>query len=402
MSCEKFKTKERSLPSRIFDFSPLSNLRANLDESSRDNYLSTFATQLENYLPNIYFSQIREMLANEGISVTRMSKRKGKFGFLTEVLGIGVIEDGQVIEENRVGMVGICLPEKINLQTILPLFIARELMLLGKLEKLYVALPVASYALVGFPRQTQYYQLIELVRQMFGEKVGESVVLMPDYRLYRERSLLAQLASPYITDKLAKHKYPYDNLFSFIETAGFGADVALPALVEKEDVLVIADFMQYESLHAGFKTARLVEQKMEAVLLPLLSPQVDKEKGVLVQVSHMSEEFSRPPEPMLSLEITPSFLAGLLVMDEEEAKDLYNRHVNGRELEYKNLELVRKVITLQDQVAGTPPLNTDLSFKLEERCLKKFNGVSDQLIEEVIKRMRVNPKTAKMVTGGLR
>ena len=343
--------------------------------------MRVYGDQILNHVPNQTYTEVRKMLDSEGVSVTRMSRRLGTYGFLTEVLGVGFIDGRKPDKQAKVGLVGVCLPETINLQTTLPLVVAKDLLDRDILKKLYVALPVAAYAIAGLPKFDLYRQVVSLIDSMFNGRVGEQVILMPDYRILEDRSKLALMASPHTSDRFALHKYPFRNLFAYTEVAGYGADVAIPAIAEQEKVMIIADFMQYESIHAGSHTTHFIGGDMSGVVLPLLSPHV--EKGELVHISQMDEKFDQADN--LCPEISPLFLAGLLVTKEDEVRQIYADYAKSAQLPD---DLSIKVQSQQRVIARYPEVSERRLKDLEDKSIEQLHGVGafiNRRLEEILR-----------------
>jgi len=382
------------LAEKAFAFAPLGPLRHELEEEERRTYVLQHAQSIKERVSYQEFRDIRMLLGQERVEIQSAAKGVPPIGFLTENLTVATVvgRDKQVVRP--IGIAGICLPARINLQTMLPLFAAKEMMKIGVMEKLYIALPVGAYGMAQIPRFHQYQQVVGMIDHLFGnDAMGESVVLMPDYLLHRERSMLAAMISLRIKDTVARQKYPFGNLFSYCEVAGYGADIALPALVERQGVMVVADFMQYESIHAGVFATKEIGQVMSAVILDLLSPHTKERK--LIQVSHMNEQFDVQNEGCA--EINPVFLAGLLVMSEEEAREVYRAFAKTSRASSGILERVQ---ALQAFVASGPAIGDARLRELEERSVKSFVSVQDTLHDELQKRMTMKAELARNTKGG--
>lgn len=379
---------------KAFVFAPFSSLRAELSLSERENYELAHAEELRSSVSHRVFGEIKSLLHGEKIDVVTPVKVSDEFGFLSEALSVGYIKGRDQLIGRDIGLIGVCLPDEINLQTIMPMVIAKHLLDRGNLKKVYMALPVGAYAIAGFPRIEQYKQVLRIAADIFGEeRLGVQVVIMPDYRLHLERGAIGSMASPRISDAMAKHKYPFSNLFSYTEVAGYGADIALPALVEKKPVLVIADFMQYESIHAGRFATHEVGQDMSALLLPMLSPHV--QNGKMVAISHMSEAFES--DQCSCLEVNPVMLAGSLVMDEDETKQAYTEGMRTGKIAKEILSRVKK---LQENVRFCRPLPDERVRAIEDESMNIFSEVAGTIHEELQKRMMLAPHVARYVKGG--
>jgi hypothetical protein len=369
---------EQNRALRLLKYAPLASFRSGFALPAE--YLASCTSSLENYLPMKSYFDIRHMLNQEGLDITSMQKRLGRLTPLAEILGVGLIENKK---DARVGVVGVCLPERINLQTLLPLIVAKDLLEKDKLKKLYVALPVGAYAAAGLPKYTQYKQVVGLVEKMFKDRLGDDVLVMPDYKLSNLRMAISLLAGRFISDRFARHKYPYGNLFAYTEVAGYSADIALPAIVEQEDVLVVAEYMQYESLHAGAKAVKVFGFNMAGLILPLLSPQIKDNQ--LVHISHLNESFDDSTKPLSCLETSSVFLAAQLFLSFNEAVGMYQQFVTGTSLPN---DLPGRVRYLQAQVADTRPIPDADLVKIENHCVTKFKEAERLLDDDLQKRMK--------------
>jgi hypothetical protein len=379
---------------KAFSFASFEPFRASLTQEDRQKYELSCADELKISVSQKVFGEVKQLLNEEAIDVASSKKTKGSFGLFPEALSIGHIKGRDQQLSREIGVVGICLPEYINLQTIMPLFVAKYLFDREMLKKIYVALPVGAYGIAGFPRAEQYKQVLGILSDLFSEEqLGEQIIVMPDYRLFQERGAISSIVSPRISDTMAKHKYPFNNLFSFTEVAGYGADIALPALVEQKPVLVVSDFMQYESIHAGMFAAHEVGQDMSALLLPMLSPHV--QDGKMVSISHMNEEIENNQHDCL--EINPVMLAGMLVMDEEEARETYVNAVGTGNIPSYILPRIKE---LQQNVLSHSPLSDKGIQTAEDKSMRILSSVRDVINEELEKRMTYTQKDARLIQGG--
>lgn len=274
-----------------------------------DDYLVKLAAEVRVHPRTNKFLQARDLLEEEGISFLPIEKASAAVGDeMVANLAHAVIEPLA-----RVAVTGVCLPAEVSLQTLLPLIVTKRLIDAGAIDKAYIPLPVAAYAAVGLPRFEAFAKTLTYLGKLFGEDaIGESVIPVPDYAIAEERSLVSILCAPEIGEGPSREKYQFGNLYGAVETAGYGADVALPAAAERQAVTVIADFKQFESIHAGKKSARKLGKSMGldagAIVLTTLTPEFEK--------NLLHEEMAMSRAEILDMkaapELHPAFLAAVM------------------------------------------------------------------------------------------
>lgn len=290
---------------------------------------------------------------------------------------------GVVDPLERTLVTGVCLPEKPTLQSVLPLLAAKDLLEADRADTVYVALPVFAYAGAGLPRRDHYLEILGLMKELYGDALGEQVFIIPDTReeVMRMKYKLCNLASRFVSDEPAKEKYQFNNLFRFFETASYGADVVIGVLAQRGDACIVCDFRQFESVHAGNKMAKSFGKRVGALLYTILSPAyVD---GKLREVSQDTETMGVCDS--LPGEVSVLFYQASILFPAEKVVDMYGTLRKGKRLD----ALEGDVRIAKRQLFSVDRISDSYARTLEDMSMKRLAVVDDVLAQETQKRIRI-------------
>ena len=308
-----------------------------------------------------------------------------QLGFLGTNLTHGVI--GQ---PGRVLATGVCFPDRPTIQSTFPLLAVKDLLDNDQADVAYVALPVFAYAGAGIARRRQYLEVLGLMKRLFGGDLGERVYIIPDSReeIMVMKYQISNLTSRLVGDGPAREKYPYENLFAYFETASYGADIMLAALAEQRDPTIVADFRQFESIHAGIRMGKGAKYTPSALLYTLINPRVVD--GKIREVSQDEQEDlptiedGAPGIPENSHLLYQS--ASLLTND--EAIELYDRVRKGRNVE----DIAERVHAAKRRLLGVNPVTADFARSLEDHSIAKMKSARDVLSEDALRRTHIDQR----------
>lgn len=330
----------------------------------------------------VEFQKARQVLLNDGLHVTSTSKLKQDIGFLGNNLTHGFIGEPQ-----RVLATGVCFPDRPTLQSVLPLFAVKDLLNNDQADAAYIALPVFAYAGAGFARQQQYLEVLGLMRKMFPEDLGERVFIIPDSRdeVMLMKYKLANLFSKFVSDTPAKEKYPYSNLFASFETASYGSDIVLAALSEQSPATVIADFRQFESIHAGIRMGKPMGHTIGALLYTLINPRLAD--GKIREVSQ-DEEGERDEEEHVVAERSSLLYQASLLLLQEDVVELYDRLRRKTDVG----DIAERIVSLKRAFFEVSPVSERFAQELEERSLQRMVAAQEQIFSESALRMHIDQR----------
>jgi len=262
------------------------------------------------------FLTTKKLLGEEGINIFRLDhparpKLTNKVDNLTH---------GFTLPFSKIGVTGLCLPERFTFQSLLPLLVIQDLLENNLLETAYIAVPLMAYAGAGLKRDFQYRQTIGIAQELFGERWGSQVFVLPDHLLANPKTKLGYLTARHLTKRLAEIKYPFPNLFSAWETVGYATDAVLVALAEQQEVTTILDFRQFESIHGHITAAKALGINVGSLILTVLDPQIN-EKGGVTDITW--ENPSKPIGDHRLPEISGLFLHALALFRKEDISQLY-------------------------------------------------------------------------------
>jgi hypothetical protein len=328
------------------------------------------------------FKKARIILSGAGVDVKAIEKVNEDLGFFGNNLVHGVVDP---IERTLV--TGVCFPEKPTLQSVLPLLAAKDLIDANKADTLYVALPVFAYAGAGLSRYNQYLETIALMKNLYGNDLGERVFVIPDTRgeIMEMKYKICNLLTRFVADSPAKEKYPFGNLLGYFETASYGADVLIGALAEEGDATIICDFRQFESVHAGNKMGKSMGRRIGALLYTLLSPTYVE--GKLREVSQ-DDEAVEQVFSSLTPETSSLFYQAVMLLSEEQLIEIYDEYRKKGSTD----ELQKLVNEARTRLFAFPRINGEYVQDLEDKSIAKMRAVNDFLDEEVQKRISISDR----------
>ncbi len=307
---ETVKTVQRS--------AVLSQLR---DESALSN------EDIETIASNIRtkgFIDTKRMLSEQGINIMRLDHPERPI----TTAKVDNLIHGFSLPLSRIAVTGLCLPERPTLQSLLPLLAIKSLLTQGILETDYIAIPLMAYAGAGLKRRFQYERLVGIAQELFHQRWGTQVFILPDWLLAEPKTKIGYLTSVHLTNELAQKKYPFPNLFSALETVGYATDAALVALAEQRSVTTVLDFRQFESIHGHIKTSKALGLEVGSLILTVLDPQTSL-KGEITDITweNATAEITDHPLP----EVSGLFLHALALAEESEITDLYQLWLSNQD-----------------------------------------------------------------------
>lgn len=348
------------------------------------------------------FFNIRDLLEEEGISLLPVEKAASVGDEAVDNLIHGIIEPVA-----RIAVTGVCLPAEINLQTLLPLIVTKRLIDAGAIDKAYIPLPVAAYAAVGLPRFESFAKTLTYIGNLFGEdEVGKKVIPVPDYAITDEKYLVSILSAPEIGEKPSREKYKFGNLYGAIETAGYGADVALPAAAERQAVTVIADFKQFESIHAGKKSARKLGKSMGldagAIILTTLTPELEKnllhEEAVLSHAEILNMKAVPELHPAF-LAATIDFLSTSSSATNEAYEDIVKRQQTPKAFLSVGASLLAGTYGEVDNFRKSQPASSSRITFVEREIKERFGSLKGKLHLLLRQRMENRDVSSSHIIG---
>lgn len=290
----------------------------------------------------------------------------------------------------RALVTGVCFPEKPTLQSVLPLLAVKDLLGSNKADVAYIALPVFAYAGAGLSRRDQYFDILGLMKKLYGNDLGERVFIVPDSRdeIMSMKYKICNLSSRFVSDNPAKEKYRFNNLFGYFETASYGADVVIGALAEGGKATVICDFRQFESIHAGNKMGKSMGSGVGALLYTLLSPTYMD--GELREVSQDDGSIKSESNKKLP-ETSNLFYQAAVLFKEDQVVEIYDEYRKSGSV--NNLE--EQINKEKNRLFTFSPLSTRYIQDLEDKSIERINPVNDLLSEEIQKRTRIPDRHAR-------
>lgn len=367
-----------------------------------ENYLIDLAAEVRVHPRTKKFFNARDLLEGEGISLLPVEK--------VATVGDGMVDNlihGIIEPVARIAVTGVCLPAEINLQTLLPLIVTKRLIDAGAIDKVYIPLPVAAYAAVGLPRFEVYAKILTYLGRLFGEDiVGDKIIPIPDYAIAEEKSLVSILCSPEIGDKPSREKYQFGNLYGAVETAGYGADIALPAALERQAVTVIADFKQFESIHAGKKSARKLGKSIGldagAIILTTLTP--EPEKNLLHEETGLSH--AEILDIKAAPELLPAFLASTIEFlsispsgTNEAYEDIVKRKQTPKAFLSVGASLLAGVYGEVDNFRKCQPASSSRISSVETGTKARFGSLKEKLTLLLRRRMENKDVSSSLIIG---
>ena len=330
------------------------------------------------------FKKARVILDKSGLDVRAPSKIEEDLGFLGNNLVQGAVDP-----LGRRVVTGVCFPKRPTLQSVFPLLAVKDLLDNNRIDTAYVALPVFAYAGAGLPRRKQYLEILGLMKKLYGDDLGEKIFIIPDSReeVMRMKYMAANLTSRFVSDEPGQEKYPFNNLFRFFETASYGADILVAALAEQQDSMIVCDFRQFESIHAGNKMGKAMNKKIGALLYTLLTPVY--ENGNLREVSQ-DNGITHDKETIVP-ETSALFYQAAVLFPPEQVVELYKMLREGRSIP----ALEEKVAEAKRKLFAVTPMYDFQAQALEEVSMARIKPVEKVLDHEMKKRMLIEDRYAK-------
>ncbi len=320
------------------------------------------------------FRKVRGYLKD--IPIISSAKLDDGMGFLCNNITHGFVEP-----VGNVFATGICLPRQLTVQSLLPIFAIKDL-LDNRGGLAYFAIPLGAYAGAGLGRKDQYLQTIGIMKRIFGDRLGENIFLLPDYRddVAEMKYFAGMLSSRFVSDEPSREKYPFGNLFGPFETVSYGTDLVIPALAEEKDVTIVSDFRQFESIHAGIKMSRGLKKRIGALLYTLVNPRFIK--GKLKEVSEDDNETGEYKNPRMP-ETLDLFYHASLLLPPHQAMDIYSQLRRGDDIN----ELKRRVDIAREYIISMQPVSSGFASGLEDITIRRIAHVKDTLYEMLCERM---------------
>lgn len=336
--------------------------------SDFEHYISSEMRVIVDDVRTQEFYSVKNILNSEGIDVGAMPTLKKDIGFMGRNLS-----HAYVSPVTNVYVTGVCFPEKPTLQSIVPLLAVKDLLDKDDNAVAYIAAPVLAYAGAGLDRREQYRQTVGIMQRLFGEKLGEQVTIIPDTSAYvmQIKYQAGNFLSRFVADGPAQQKYLFPNLFRYFETVTYGSDIIIAGLAERKPATVVADFRQFESIHAGIKMGKGLKRETGALLYTLVNPvMID---GKIREVSQDEDNFQK--DTIGIPETSTLFNQAAVLFAEEGVRELYQKIRRGENVDNLQEHVAKTKQSLLYGAAATPSFITNL----EEKSLQKLDGVSEQL-----------------------
>jgi hypothetical protein len=339
------------------------------------------------------YGNIRGLLNKRRIDV----KNASSFGqyhsnlHLSSNLMMGYIEP----VASGIGVTGICLPSNTNLESFTSVFALRELLENSLIGQAVIGFPLLAYRLVGLNRTREYYKSVEIVAGILDPYL-EQTVLLPDNRIFDIKSGLSAIISPHVGDQCAREKYPFDNTFRYMETLMYATDVLIPGMCFGKNPLVVADFLQYETVDAAKSSAKAVGTDVGAILLTTLLPLdgtkasrsaelAGKNREVIIDPSDIEGSKRRIIDATTRAgvpEVCPAFNASFVLMDRDTSSHEYSRCAGNDEPDCQSC----KDIMSESVSKRLRQLKDDT-----DKALRPYGYIRDDLIENSFRRIKLRP-----------
>ncbi len=324
----------------------------------------------------IEYQKVKEIFRIQSIEVTSGEKLKRDIGFMGKNMAHGIIEP-----VTDIAVTGLCFPDKFNLQSVLPLLVIKDMFDSGATKTAYIAMPVAAYAGARIARRPQYLDGLGIVAQIFGDRLGKSVFIIPDHRdeILTMKAKITMLSSRCVSERPAQAKYEHSNLFRYVETAMYGSDITLAALAEGKSVTTVADYRQFESIHAAVKMTKDYDfVQGGALLLTLIQPRYPnriKPDRVIDVTQGEIEDLDGGLIP----ERSPIFYQAACLLPRSEIKAHYQNMRQGK----KAHDLQQEVEMARIKILNSIDFSIHEARELEDLSIEKLIG-ANQLLSGIL------------------
>lgn len=210
--------------------------------------------------------------------------------------------------KNNVAVTGFCLSKYPSVENTLPILLIDEMLEKGAVDSAAIVYPNLMYRIRGFHTTDQLDKALNITAGIFGDKIGEQVVLMPDDNasVFNAKSLMTVLISPHIGNALTERKYKEKNkkpnFFDYLRGPFSGADVLLAGAGLEKNPTIVADILDGEIIYPTYVGGRSIKLKSnismepEAVMVTTF-PRLDGKTAINSYEVSSADEVLSPLEP---------------------------------------------------------------------------------------------------------